>query len=150
MAATLLGLLFAFIGFIWWAAKNGKRNGIFFFLPYIVFFVGVLMFVLGVNYFNRNNPELKDGGLEIIIYIAIIIEFLAFLLEFFTQPKCSGCKRRLGMKIVSTSDYDRYDYIGTKDNKVVSKTDLQFIAHYTCKYCGAQTSQGEVETYVNE
>jgi hypothetical protein len=150
MTAVLLGLLFAFIAFMWWGFRLGRRTGFFFFLPYAIFMVGVLVFILGLYYLGRDTPNYGDG-MEILIYIAGTLEFLAFLLEFFLiQPKCSGCKRRLGMKRVATSDLDRYDYIGTKNNKAVSKTELQFTAYYVCKFCGTQTSQGEVETYVNE
>lgn len=129
----------------WGIFTPGKRNGFFFFLPYIIC-------VVTLSYIGQQIPEYEKYGFgqQLMVYIGIslvigIIEYYGY------QPICHKCHKRLGMRKLRETDHVSNDYIGTKmysiknksGNKIgeyeapVTKRRTNYKGHYHCKYCGA-------------
>lgn len=134
-------LLFTTMIVIIWAMLSFRsRVGFVFLLPYIIYFIATYGFFLGV--YEGNAP----AGLFYIFWGAAII---FFLLEYFLTPKCPWCRKRLWMGSGWRDVRDSYEYIGTKEYEVksktgnvvgrfegpVSRTSSYFIEHHICSYC---------------
>lgn len=159
----LIGLFGGMLAMAWWAWKMGKRSLFFFYAPYILFAFSFIQFIYGSYNYGEKKADDKEA-ITILFWIFSIVEFLAFLFEYFlAQPKCSNCGKRSGMMKVSEGDFSSYDYIGTKNYAIrskggekigeyegpVSRTAYNFTAQYHCKYCKNYTSRRESEHYDN-
>jgi hypothetical protein len=139
---------------LWWVSRFGNRKGLFFYAPYILFTLGMTLVII---FMLRAGDKDSLTTISTLVPIMSIIEIIAFLIEYFSMPKCSHCKKRLRMKLMNQADFATYDYTGTKSYDIksnsgekigeydapVSRTAYTFTSKYLCGYCGKITSRRE-------
>jgi len=152
--SILMEVFMFLIAALWWISKIGVRKGLFFSAPYILFTTGMTLVII---FMLRAGDKDSITTISTLVPIMSIIEIIAFLIEYFSMPKCSNCKKRLRMNLMNQADFDSFEYVGTKSYDIKSnsgekigeydapetRTAYTFTSKYLCGYCGSITSRRE-------